>query len=147
MMTNNLADLQKEAMEMLLATSRTFFIPISHLSQGVQEAVASAYLCMRAIDEIEDHPHLPSDKKAFLLREIAKILPNGFEEADFNTLFQEYTDILPEVTLRLSDWAKLCPETIAPTVYQSTSVMANGMADWVEKNWQIENEADLDSYT
>ena len=42
----------EDVMETLRATSRTFFIPIFHLPPGLQEAVASAYLCMRAVDEI-----------------------------------------------------------------------------------------------
>ena len=45
----------EDVMDTLRATSRTFFIPISRIPSGLQEAVASAYLCMRAIDEIEDH--------------------------------------------------------------------------------------------
>ena len=45
-------DLRREALEVLKETSRTFYIPISGLPPGLQEAVASAYLCMRAIDEI-----------------------------------------------------------------------------------------------
>ena len=43
---------REDVMDTLRATSRTFFIPIFHLPPGLQEAVASAYLCMRAIDEI-----------------------------------------------------------------------------------------------
>jgi farnesyl-diphosphate farnesyltransferase len=59
---NESAGLKKEALHMLEQTSRTFFIPIMRLDEGLQEAVASAYLCMRAIDEIEDHPELGRGK-------------------------------------------------------------------------------------
>ena len=52
--------LQKEAMDMLKKTSRTFYIPITFLEPKLKKAVASAYLCMRAIDEIEDHETLGS---------------------------------------------------------------------------------------
>ena len=41
---------QKSALKVLEETSRTFFIPIVKLPPVVQEAVASAYLCLRAID-------------------------------------------------------------------------------------------------
>ena len=44
---------------MLEETSRTFYIPISRLPGGLQQAVGSAYLCLRAIDEIEDHAACP----------------------------------------------------------------------------------------
>ena len=38
--------LHDEAMDMLLQTSRTFYIPISRLSGRLQGAVAAAYLCI-----------------------------------------------------------------------------------------------------
>ncbi|RXT15327.1 squalene/phytoene synthase family protein [Ammoniphilus sp. CFH 90114] len=139
--------LQKEAMEMLLATSRTFYIPISRLSPGLQEAVASAYLCMRAIDEIEDHPQLPSDTKVKLLKETSKVLQKPFSDKDFTDLFHPFESVLPEVTLRLGDWARLAPESIAQTIYDSTAKMSNGMADWVAKEWIIHTREDLDDYT
>jgi len=40
----------KSALKVLEETSRTFYIPIVKLPGKVQEAVASAYLCLRAID-------------------------------------------------------------------------------------------------
>lgn len=145
-------DLHKEAMDMLLATSRTFFIPISHLTEGVQEAVGAAYLCMRAIDEIEDHSGLPSDVKIHLLRAVSRVLQNNSVEiaqldAEFLEIFAPFTSVLPEVTMRLGDWFKLVPTPIVPSVREATAVMADGMADWVLKEWRIQTEADLDSYT
>ncbi|MEW9667858.1 squalene/phytoene synthase family protein [Ammoniphilus sp. 3BR4] len=144
---SEILNLHKEAMDMLLSTSRTFFIPISHLSPGLQEAVASAYLCMRAIDEIEDHPQLSSDIKVHLLRETAKILQRPFSKNEFTELFRPYQSQLPEVTLRLGDWAKYAPDSIAPKVFKSTATMADGMAAWVSKEWKIKDKADLDDYT
>lgn len=138
--------LHKEAMDMLLSTSRTFFIPISHLSPGLQEAVASAYLCMRAIDEIEDHPQLSSDIKVHLLKETANIF-RAHSNEDLAELFRPYQSELPEVTLRLGDWAKYAPGSIAPNIFKSTATMANGMADWVARGWKIKNKEDLDDYT
>ena len=61
----------EKVMEMLRTTSRTFFIPIRRLPAGLQEAVASAYLCMRAIDEIEDHAQLERRVKIRQLRTIS----------------------------------------------------------------------------
>jgi farnesyl-diphosphate farnesyltransferase len=43
---------RKTALQILEHTSRTFFIPIVKLPSQVQESVASAYLCLRAIDEV-----------------------------------------------------------------------------------------------
>ncbi len=69
-------DLRKYALEVLEETSRTFYIPIIRLPPGLQEAVASAYLCMRAIDEIEAHPELDNSTKAKLLRTITSRVEN-----------------------------------------------------------------------
>lgn len=144
---SKMTDLHKEAMEMLLATSRTFFIPIDRLSPGIKEAVASAYLCMRAIDEIEDDSQMPTEIKINLLQSIGKILKTPFSDEDLTQLFEPYRSELPEVTLRLSDWAKLTPEEVQPAVYQSTAIMAEGMAKWVSKGWVVHTEEELDDYT
>lgn len=55
--------------------------------------------------------------------------------------------ILPEVTLRLAEWIMLCPSGIRARVADSTSSMADRMAFWAERNWQINDETDLDAYT
>ncbi|HLO89259.1 MAG TPA: phytoene/squalene synthase family protein [Nostocaceae cyanobacterium] len=143
-------DLRTDALEMLKETSRTFYIPISILPSGLQEAVTSAYLCMRAIDEIEDHPKLDSTTKAQLLRSISGKLQSGvdgFAVDAFAVGFDGYEDIIPEVSLRIREWSILAPESIAPRIWDATAAMADRMAYWAEINWKIETESDLDSYT
>lgn len=138
----------KEAMKTLAATSRTFYIPISRLVPGLQEAVASAYLCMRAIDEIEDDPRLPASDKIKLLRQVAVFLRSAdLDPQEADAIFADYQKSLPKVTLKLANWAHYCPDSIAPTVWAATAEMAEGMARWVERNWVIETEQDLDDYT
>lgn len=141
-------NLRKNALDILKATSRTFYIPISRLPSGLQEAVASAYLCMRAIDEIEDHPALDNFTKAKLLRRISLNLQAGKENAtidDFSTGLNYHQ--LEEVTQRLGEWALLAPATIAPRIWDATAAMADRMAYWAEVNWIIQTESDLDRYT
>ncbi|NES99761.1 MAG: phytoene/squalene synthase family protein [Sphaerospermopsis sp. SIO1G2] len=143
-------DLRQDALQILKETSRTFYIPISILPSNLQEAVASAYLCMRAIDEIEDHAELDNTTKAFLLRNISQTLQtgvDGFAVDAFHLGFQGYEDYLPEVSLRVREWSILAPETIAPRIWDATAAMADRMAFWAERNWQVETESDLDSYT
>lgn len=140
-------NLHNDARDMLMETSRTFFIPISLLSPGLRETVTSAYLCMRAIDEIEDHPKLHAETKSNLLCSISQILQKPFNNKKFMQILHPYNTILPEVTLRLGDWIKLCPPAIAENILNATSTMAKGMADWVLKEWQIKNEEDLNQYT
>ena len=139
--------LRDNAMVMLKETSRTFFIPISHLPAELQDAVGSAYLCMRAIDEIEDHPKLEAGVKSRLLYAISDLLKKSFNEDEYMALVGPYQADLPDVTLQLGNWIALCPTGVADQVLDATSIMAKGMADWVEKDWHIENEADLDDYT
>jgi farnesyl-diphosphate farnesyltransferase len=143
-------DLRRDALQILKETSRTFYIPISILPSGLQEAVASAYLCMRAIDEIEDHPELDNPTKTKLLRAISLTLQagvDGFAVDAFTAGFSGYEDTLAEVTLGIREWLLLAPETIAPRIWDATAAMADRMADWAEKNWKIDTESDLDRYT
>lgn len=143
-------NLRRDALQILKETSRTFYIPINLLPPGLQEAVASGYLCMRAIDEIEDHAELDNSTKAKLLRAISLTLQagvDGFAVDAFFAGFSGYEHTLEEVTLRIREWLMLAPETIAPRIWDATSAMADRMAYWAERNWKIDTEADLDRYT
>lgn len=140
-------NLHSDAIEMLKETSRTFFIPISLLTPGLKEAVASAYLCMRAIDEIEDHTELESTTKSDLLLAVSKILRKPFTDNELKEIFHPYHSILPEVTHRLADWIKVCPQMVKEKILDATSIMAEGMAKWARKDWDIKDEEDLDEYT
>jgi farnesyl-diphosphate farnesyltransferase len=138
---------QVDAITMLRDTSRTFFIPISRLPDGLYEAVMSGYLCLRAIDQVEDHPNLDNPAKAAVLRAIARILQTDFDESSFATVLAPYEPALEEVTLRVGEWALLAPPTIAPRIWEATATMADRMAGWAEDGWNIRTEADLDRYT
>src|SRR5688572_29361695 len=99
-----------DAMQVLEQTSRTFYAPIVQLPDGLREAVASAYLCLRAIDEVEDHPNLDRAIKIALLQRISLSLQaqhslDRFDHASLAAAFAPYRDILPEVTLRIGEWA------------------------------------------
>ncbi len=136
------------ALNMLRETSRTFFIPISRLPAGrLQDAVMAGYLCLRAIDEVEDHPYLDNHTKAMLLHTISHTLQTTFDVDDFTTAFGCYQKELPEVTLRVGEWALLAPPTVAPRVWEATATMADRMAQWADNAWTIQTEADLDRYT
>jgi farnesyl-diphosphate farnesyltransferase len=135
------------AMDILAATSRTFFIPITQLVPGVQEAVAAAYLCMRAIDEIEDHPSLSAQVKAELLFTVSRTLRSPYEPEVLELALSEYKSVLPTVTLCINDWVRYSPPSIAPHIREATADMAERMAGWVQRGWNITTEEDLDDYT
>ncbi len=143
-------DLRGDALETLKQTSRTFYIPIIALPSGLQEAVASAYLCMRAIDEIEDHPDLENSLKAKILHIISQTLQeatDNFGVEHFSRALSPYQDLLPEVSLRIGEWALLAPKSIAPRIWDATAAMSDRMAAWAMSNWTLETESDLDRYT
>lgn len=139
--------LYHDAKVILKKTSRTFFIPISQLVPKLKETVSAAYLCMRAIDEIEDHPTLRLKEKEQLLLSVSEILQKASHERELAHLFQPFRHQLPTVTLRLADWVKICPPQIVERVLESTVTMAKGMAEWARKGWKIYTKEDLDSYT
>jgi farnesyl-diphosphate farnesyltransferase len=142
--------LRDDALKSLKETSRTFYIPIRQLPDGLLEAVSSAYLCLRAIDEVEDHPQLDNATKAALLRRISLNLQAATEDNSsdsFSDGLQAHHHNLPDVSLRIGDWAALAPPSIAARIWDATAAMADRMAHWAECNWHIESESELNQYT
>ena len=146
---SNQVKLEKEAMHVLKETSRTFYIPITLLKRPLKLTVGSAYLCMRAIDEIEDHEMIAAETKVHLLKETEKLLASSgdFDTEAYQQLVAPFEEELPEVSMRLGDWLAVCPDEIDRKVRDSTAEMAGGMADWVKKDWVIHTKDDLDNYT
>lgn len=137
----------KDAMRVLKETSRTFYIPITFLDKEIKHTVASAYLVMRAIDEIEDHEEIDNDLKYDLLMQVSDLLKKPFNETEYLNILESVLDDMPEVTRRLGDWLEACPDKTLTVVKSSTSEMAYGMAKWAKANWEIHTREDLDDYT
>lgn len=139
---------EKDAYQILAETSRTFFLPITRLEGGLKDAVASAYLAMRAIDEIEDHRTLAAATRSRALRAVARVIEAGGGDAAPAALRDIVSDRdFPEVTRRLSEWLDLAPPPIRGRILEATASMATRMAEWVERDFRIESEDDLDRYT
>lgn len=136
-------------MRVLKETSRTFYLPVVRLPSVLQETIASAYLCMRAVDEIEDHRTLDTSSKAHLLSQVSLAFQAQASIQAFDELEQTFSNYpeLPEVTVRLREWAFHAPMAIAPRIWDATAAMAERMAYWVRRNWQIITRDDLDRYT
>ncbi len=141
--------LNRTALDVLKGTSRTFYIPIIRLPGKLRSAVGSAYLCFRAIDEIEDHPDLPANEKIRLLNGIADLFrePGKNVKAEVRTIFAPSRKILPAVTRNICSYTQMAPAAVRPLIMTGTSVMAGRMAGWVARKWNIKTEADLDEYT
>ena len=131
-----------DAMRVLEETSRTFFLPINLLPRGLQEAVASGYLCLRAIDEIEDHITLEGNIKAKVLNAMSLVLQaqtsvEQFSHDAFEQIFESFGLDLPEVTTRIGEWACFAPKFIAPRVWEATATMADRMAHWAGNGFNV----------
>ena len=121
-------DFRNRALETLKQTSRTFYIPIARLPDKLQDAVASAYLCMRAIDEIEDTPDLDNQTKAYLLRNISLRLQEIADISNYKDISADlapYSSVLPDVSLSIGEWRVL---------HQNRSPPGFGM---LRLQWQI----------
>ncbi len=138
----------RDALALLEETSRTFAIPIARLpADGLRQAVTAAYLCLRALDEVEDHPTLDPRAKATTLRALGRVLQTSFDAAAIAAVLEAHQAVLPEVTRRLHEWTQLAPPPIAPRIWDAAAAMAERMALWVECGWAIDTVRDLDSYT
>jgi len=136
--------------KLLTETSRTFVLPIMRTPEPLRSAVGAAYLCMRAIDEIEDHAELTATDKVRLLHGCAEILlrPDcGNRAAAFDALFRDRWDSLPEVTRTFDQLIELIPPEVRTHICRATAEMAVAMADWVRCGWLIRDEGDFDRYT
>jgi farnesyl-diphosphate farnesyltransferase len=139
--------LMSDAEQMLRETSHTFYAPTMYLTGSLRDAVTGAYLSLRAIDEIEDHPSLPDERKGELLTEVARILQRQFIAEDFTDLLGRPEDDLAPVTMRIHEWLTLAPADIAPRIWEATSSMAVRMVDWTFGARRIHMAGDLDEYT
>jgi farnesyl-diphosphate farnesyltransferase len=147
-----MAAIQADAMRVLEETSRTFFLPIERLPKGLKEAVAAGYLCLRAIDEVEDHPYLEGTIKASVLQAMSLVLQaqtsvENFAHEAFDKIFESVGLDLPEVTTRIGEWSCFAPKFIAPRVWEATAAMADRMAQWAINGFKVTTKADLDRYT
>ncbi|WP_251520095.1 MULTISPECIES: squalene/phytoene synthase family protein [Staphylococcus] len=137
----------KDAMRVLKETSRTFYIPITFLEKELKHSVASAYLIMRAIDEIEDHEDVDNDTKNKILLQVSDLLKHSFDETRYQEILSPVKEKMPEVTIRLGDWIDACPDQTVSIVTEYSSEMAEGMAKWAKANWNVRTREELDDYT
>ncbi|MFE0687498.1 squalene/phytoene synthase family protein [Streptomyces sp. JH002] len=136
-----------EAHRAIRKYSTTWYVPVTTMPAGLNEALSSAYLLMRAIDEIEDHPELLPKEKDVLLCGISSVLQERCRPEDFKAVLADTSVPLPEVSLRIGEWAALAPPQIAPRIRETFATMAERMGGWALHGWHIHTERDLDRYT
>lgn len=139
--------LQKDAMRVLKETSRTFYIPITFLGTNLKYAVGCAYLCMRALDEIEDNEEVDNQIKHDILMKVKDLFQYPFNEEAYLAALGDEKSKMPEVTLRMKDWIEVCPEGARDILFNACEEMAYGMGKWAQKNFNVQTREDLDEYT
>src|SRR5690625_7859949 len=94
----------KDVMRVLKETSRTFYIPISLLKTDLKQAVSTAYLIYRAIDEIEDHETIPNETKSTILMALSELFKQPFSDGDYLEIISPIVSQLLVVYFRLYYW-------------------------------------------
>jgi farnesyl-diphosphate farnesyltransferase len=112
----------------------------------LNQAVSSTYLLLRAIDEIEDHPRLPVEVKARALRGISEVLQRQHRRPDFSGVLCGLENELPDVSLRMGDWASLATSDIAPRIQETVATMSERMASWATAGWSVRTQGDFERY-
>ncbi|GAA2808710.1 squalene/phytoene synthase family protein [Crossiella cryophila] len=136
-----------EALNVLRRHSITYVEPVMAMPPGLHETMAGTYLLMRGIDEVEDHPSLAPQRKVALLEGISKAIQGRLTHSALQHTFAADAEALPEVSLRLADWASLLADPIAARILEAFATMAERMADWCGQDFRISTERDLDQYT
>lgn len=137
--------------DLLRLASRTFAIGIEQLPAVLCDAGTVAYLLLRVSDYLEDNEDMPAEKKIELLNLWAEVLNSSADVHDLTKQIQEADTTNPDAVVaqhaedilaRLALLPKEVREIIVPNVINST----HGMARWVERGPQVNDEADMDDY-
>ncbi len=131
--------------------SRTFAIGIEQLPAVLCDAGTVAYLLLRVSDYLEDNEEMPAEKKIELLDLWADVLNGSANVSDLTSRIQDADTSNPDAVVaqhaedilaRLALLPKEVREIITPHVIHSTQ----GMARWVARGPQVNDEADMDDY-
>lgn len=137
--------------ELLRMASRTFAIGIEQLPAVLCDAGTVAYLLLRVSDYLEDNEEMPAEKKIELLDLWADVLNGSANVSDLTSRIQDADTSNPDAVVaqhaedilaRLALLPKEVREIITPHVIHSTQ----GMARWVARGPQVNDEADMDDY-
>jgi len=137
--------------DLLRLASRTFAIGIEQLPGVLCDAGTVAYLLLRVSDYLEDNEDMPAEKKIVLLNLWAEILRGHANTEDLTSQIQNEDTVNPDAVVAqhaediLARLASLPPEVreiITHHVIHST----HGMARWVARGPQVNDEADMDDY-
>jgi len=137
--------------DLLRSASRTFAIGIEQLPGVLCDAGTVAYLLLRVSDYLEDNEDMDAEKKVRLLHVWVEILQGNAASEELTEHIQNVDTTNPDavvaqhagdILMRLATLPQEVQEIITDHVIHSTI----GMARWVERGPQVDDEADLDDY-
>ena len=137
--------------DLLRSASRTFAIGIEQLPGVLCDAGTVAYLLLRVSDYLEDNEDMDSEKKVKLLHVWVEILRGNARSEELTQHIQDVDTSNPDAVVaqhagdilaRLATLPTELQEIITDHVLHSTL----GMARWVERGPEVNDEADLDDY-
>ena len=137
--------------DLLRSASRTFAIGIEQLPGVLCDAGTVAYLLLRVSDYLEDNEDMDSEKKVNLLNVWVEILRGSAASEELTQHLQDVDTSNPDAVVaqhagdilaRLATLPQEVQEIINDHVIHSTL----GMARWVERGPEVNDEEDLDDY-
>ena len=137
--------------DLLRTASRTFAIGIEQLPGILCDAGTVAYLLLRVSDYLEDNEDMPAQNKIALLNLWAQVLKGNAKCEELTSQIQSADTSNPDAVVaqhaedilaRLASLPREVREIITQHVIHSTL----GMARWVERGPQVNDEADMDDY-
>jgi farnesyl-diphosphate farnesyltransferase len=137
--------------DLLRGASRTFAIGIEQLPGVLCDAGTVAYLLLRVSDYLEDNEDMDADHKVKLLDTWVEILRGNAKSEDLTRNLQHVDTSNPDAVVaqhaedimaRLATLPKEVQEIITHHVIHSSL----GMARWVKRGPQLDDETDLDDY-
>jgi farnesyl-diphosphate farnesyltransferase len=137
--------------DLLRSASRTFAIGIEQLPGILCDAATVAYLLLRVSDYLEDNEDMAAESKIRLLNIWAEILEGNANSEELTSQIQNANTSNPDALVaqhaadilrRLATLPNEVQEIIIQHVIHSTL----GMARWVERGPQVNDETDLDDY-
>lgn len=137
--------------DLLRSASRTFAIGIEQLPGVLCDAGTVAYLLLRVSDYLEDNEDMDSEKKVDLLNLWVEILRGNAASEELAEHIRDVDTSNPDAVVaqhvgdilaRLATLPQEVQEIIIDHVIHSTL----GMARWVERGPEVNDEADLDDY-
>jgi farnesyl-diphosphate farnesyltransferase len=137
--------------DLLRRASRTFAIGIEQLPGVLCDAGTVAYLLLRVSDYLEDTEEISREDKIRLLHLWAKILEGQAKSEELTGQIQNADTSNPDVVVAqhardiLTKLSTL-PEEVQEIITQHVIHSTRGMARWVERGPQLNDETDLDDY-